>query len=201
MPPGGATPLGTFGAVDAVFELAEQIGAGAAPPPRRIVVPVGSGCTIAGLVAGLLLAHAAGAWPWPLPLVHGVRVTPWPVTSKLLVAHLARRSLAHAARLGGPRRAVTAGEILGRFVVDRRELGPGYGRITPGARAAMAAWTGPRLDGVYSGKAAAALLRLHRAQLGPLLFWATKSEVELPPPPVDRLRAAPERLVRWLGRG
>ncbi|HSK00025.1 MAG TPA: pyridoxal-phosphate dependent enzyme [Kofleriaceae bacterium] len=201
MPPGGATPIGTFGPAAAVFELAEQLAAGAAPPPRRIVLPVGSTCTTAGLVVGLLLAHAAGIWRWPLPLVHAVRVTRCPVTSALVVGELAARTLARAAALGGPRVASSRGELLARFVVDRREIGAGYGRVTPRARAAIAAWTGPRLDGVYSGKAAAALLRLHRAGLGPLLFWATKSEVELPPPPMDRLRAAPAALVRWLGRG
>ena len=38
MPPGGATTLGAFGAASAAFELAEQIAAGLAPPPRRIVL-------------------------------------------------------------------------------------------------------------------------------------------------------------------
>jgi D-cysteine desulfhydrase len=201
MPPGGATVVGTFGAVDAAFELAEQIAAGAAPPPRRIVLPVGSRCTTAGLVAGLLLAHATGAWRWPLPIVHGVRVTPWPITSELAVAELTHRTLRRAARLGGPRVAVTRDELLARFVVDPREFGAGYGRLTPRARAAMAAFPAPRLDGVYSGKAAAALRRLLRTGAGPLLFWATKSETVLPPPPLERLRAAPEPIVRWLGRG
>jgi hypothetical protein len=51
---------------------------------------------------------------------------------------------------------------------------------------------------VYAGKAAAALLRLHRAGEGPLLFWATKSETVLPPPAVDALRAARRPLVDWL---
>ncbi len=201
MPPGGATPIGAFGAADAVFELAEQLEAGAAPPPRRIVLPVGSTCTTAGLLAGLVLAHAAGVWRWPLPIVHGVRVTPWPVTSALVIAELAQRTIARAVRLGGPRVAFTRDELLARLVVDGREIGAGYGRLTARARATIAAWPGPRLDGVYSGKAAVALRRLHRAGLGPLLFWSTKSEVELPPPPPDRLRAAPAKLVRWLGRG
>lgn len=201
MPPGGATSVGTFGAVDAVFELAEQIEAGAAPPPRRIVLPVGSRCTAAGLLAGLLLAHAAGAWRWPLPIVHGVRVTPWPVTAAGLIVELARRTLVRAARLGGPRVAFTRDELGARLVVDPRELGPGYGWITPRAHAAMAALPAPRLDGVYSGKAAAALRRLLRAGHGPLLFWATKSEAVLPPPSLHRLHAAPAPIVRWLGRG
>jgi D-cysteine desulfhydrase len=200
MAPGGATPIGTFGAASAVFELAEQLEAGAAPPPRRIVLPVGSTCTTAGLLAGLALAHAAGAWRWPLPVVHAVRVTPWPVTSPLVVAELAHRTLVRAGRLGGPRVAIGRDELLARLVVDARELGAGYGRITPRASAAMAEWPSARLDGVYSAKAAAALLRLHRAGIGPLLFWATKSEVVLPAPPLERLRAAPPELVRWLER-
>jgi len=200
MPPGGATVIGTFGAVEAAFELAEQLAAGAAPPPRRIVLPIGSTCTTAGLLAGLVLAHAAGAWRWPLPIVHGVRVTPWPITSGLRIVELAARTLARAARLGGPRVAITRDELLARLVVDPAELGRGYGRITPRAYAAIEALRAPRLDGVYSAKAAAALRRLLRAGHGPLLFWATKSEVVLPPPRPDRLRAAPAQLVRWLGR-
>ena len=52
-----------------------------------------------------------------------------------------------------------------------------------------------RLDGVYSAKAAAALApRLP----GPTIFWATKSEVVLPPPSLAALRHAPAALVRWL---
>lgn len=201
MPPGGATPLGTLGAASAVFELAEQIADGAAPPPRRIVLPAGSTCTAAGLLAGLALAHVAGAWRWPLPIVHAVRVTPWPITSPLVVAELAHRTLVRVARLGGPRVVAPRGELLDRLVVDAGELGPGYGRPTRRALDAIASWTSARLDGVYSGKAAVALLRLHRAGVAPLLFWATKSEVELPPAPLAQLRAGPRRLLRWLKAG
>jgi 1-aminocyclopropane-1-carboxylate deaminase/D-cysteine desulfhydrase-like pyridoxal-dependent ACC family enzyme len=196
MPPGGATPIGTLGALSAVFELAEQIAAGLAPPPRAIVLPIGSTCTTAGLLAGLCLARAMGVWRWNLPRVHGVRVTPWPVTSRLVVTQLARLTLARIAALGGPSVAL----ISQQLTIDRHELGRGYGRITPRARAAMHAckdW--PRLDGVYSGKAAAALLRLHARGDGPLLFWATKSQIELPSPPLGALRDGPRALVRWLG--
>jgi D-cysteine desulfhydrase len=220
MPPGGATPIGTMGALSAAFELAEQIAAGVAPPPRAIVLPIGSTCTTAGLVAGLALAHAVGAWRWPIPVVHGVRVTPWPVTSRVAVAELVALTLARVAKLGGPAvalptprltldlRELAAPSSLGTsddaraLLVDRREIGGGYGRVTSRARDAMLArsdgW--PRLDGVYSAKAAAALLRLHRAGVGPLLFWATKSEVELAGPSADALRAAPSALARWLDR-
>lgn len=198
MPPGGATTIGTFGALTAAFELAEQIEAGLAPPPKRIVLAIGSTCTTAGLLAGLSLAHAAGVWRWPVPIVHGVRVTPWPVTSRVRIAELAQRTLTRVAALGGPRVAIGLPELIRRLVVDGRELGDGYGLPTPRSEAAIAGLSGPRLDGVYSAKAAAALLRLHREGVGPLVFWATKSTALLDAPTIDQLRAAPPALVTWL---
>ncbi len=198
MPPGGATTVGTFGAVTAAFELAEQIEAGLAPPPKRIVLAIGSTCTTAGLLAGISLAHAAGVWRWPVPIVHGVRVTPWPVTSRVRIAELAQRTLARVAALGGPRVAIGLRELITRLVVDGRELGAGYGLPTPRSDAAIAGLVGPRLDGVYSAKAAAALLRLHREGIGPLVFWATKSTATLNAPSLDRLRGAHPALVEWL---
>jgi D-cysteine desulfhydrase len=220
MPPGGATPIGTLGAMAAAFELADQIAAHAAPPPRRIVVAVGSTCTAAGLLAGLALARALGVWRWPLPIVHGVRVTPWPVTSRWLTAALAWRTLARVEQLGGPRVPVGLRELVAHLVIDGRELGPGYGRTTPSCEAALRAFArhrprrdamappvpgtaarpgaAPRLDGVYSGKAAAALLRLHRTGTGPLVFWATKSTAVLPPPDSAAIARSPPAIARWL---
>lgn len=197
MPPGGATTVGTFGALAAAFELADQIAAREAPPPARIVLPVGSTCTTAGLLAGLLLAQSIGVWRWPLPIVHGVRVTPWPITSRVRTADLARRTLIRVERLGGPRAAIGLRQLLAHLVIDGGELGAGYGRMTTRCDAAMRAIAGPRLDGVYSGKAAAALLRLHRAGTGPLLFWSSKSTATLPPPTREQLDAAPPAIARW----
>jgi 1-aminocyclopropane-1-carboxylate deaminase/D-cysteine desulfhydrase-like pyridoxal-dependent ACC family enzyme len=202
MPPGGATPVGTLGALSAVFELAEQLEAGLAPPPRRIVLPIGSTCTTAGLLSGLALAHATGAWRWPLPIVHAVRVTPWPITSRVRTAELAARTLARVAVLGGPAIAISLRELVARLVVDPHELGPGYGRPTPRSRAALHVVPrvagAPRLDGVYSAKAMAALLRLHRRGVGPLLFWSTKSTVRLAAASAPALAHAPEQLRTWL---
>jgi len=198
MPPGGATPTGTIGALSGALELATQIEEGHAPAPKRIVVGVGSTCTIAGLVAGLSLAHAIGVWRWPVPIVHGVRVTPWPVTSPTLIADLAYRTLVRIERLGGPRVPTNRRELLSRLVIDGREIGPGYGQITKRGDEATRTLVGPRLDGVYSAKAAAGLLRLHRSGVGPLLFWATKSRALLAAPAEDKLRASHPALVRWL---
>jgi D-cysteine desulfhydrase len=216
MPPGGATTVGAFGAMGAAFELAEQIEQGLAPPPRRIVLAIGSTCTTAGLLAGIAIAHAAGAWRWPLPIVHGVRVTPWPVTSRLRIAEYAHRTIAHAERLGAPHVPISLGELHARLIVDGRELGAGYGRVTGRGEIAMRALAGPgpsngagaglagepaagpRLDGVYSAKAAAALVGLHRAGIGPLVFWSSKSTVRLAAPSAPQLRAAPFAIRKWL---
>jgi 1-aminocyclopropane-1-carboxylate deaminase/D-cysteine desulfhydrase-like pyridoxal-dependent ACC family enzyme len=208
MPPGGATPIGTFGALSAAFELAEQIAAHQAPPPARIVLAVGSICTAAGLLAGLALAEAVGVWRWPVPIVHGVRVTPWPVTSRVRTADLARRTLNRVEQLGGPRVAIGLGALISRLVIDGKELGRGYGRPTPASDAAIqtmdaAALDGaqvPRLDGVYAAKATAALLRLHRAGIGPLVFWSSKSTALLAPPSAAALALAPPAIARWLDR-
>ena len=220
MPPGGATPIGTFGALSAAFELADQIAAHEAPPPARIVLAVGSICTAAGLLAGLALAEAVGVWRWPVPIVHGVRVTPWPVTSRVRTADLARRTLDRVEQLGGPRVAIGLRALFSRLVIDRRELGRGYGRAMPASEAATRAFdaaardaatlpadpgdarsvTRARLDGVYAGKAAAALLRLHRAGIGPLVFWSSKSNATLASPTATQRALAPGAIARWLAR-
>ena len=54
--PGGSVPLGCVGYVEAAIELSEQVEAGELPEPSHIVVPLGSGGTAAGLLAGLKLA-------------------------------------------------------------------------------------------------------------------------------------------------
>lgn len=166
MPPGGATPEGALGALSAAFELAAQARAGDAPWPATVVVPVGSGCTTAGLLAGFHLAHALGLAP-PPPRVRAVRVTPWPITSRLRLAYLAYRTLAALDRvLSGDRtagdrasggrtadrasadrtdgdRARAAGRIryaalVAGLEVDGRFLGRGYGHVTARGEAAAA---------------------------------------------------------------
>jgi hypothetical protein len=60
MMPGGNCPSGVLGQVGGVLELAEQICAGESPDPTRIYVPVGSGCTISGLIVGTVLVRHLG---------------------------------------------------------------------------------------------------------------------------------------------
>jgi hypothetical protein len=60
MMPGGNCPSGVLGQVGGVLELAEQICSGESADPSRIYVPVGSGCTISGLILGTVLVRHLG---------------------------------------------------------------------------------------------------------------------------------------------
>ena len=57
---GGNCASGVLGQVGGMIELAEQIAAGESPDPRRIYLPVGSACTISGLIIGTVLARRLG---------------------------------------------------------------------------------------------------------------------------------------------
>lgn len=202
MPPGGATPEGALGAMSAAFELAEQAAANELPWPRRVLLAVGSGCSTAGLLGGFHLAHALGLAP-PPPRVTSVRVTPWPVTSRLRLARLAHAAVALVDELRGAASAVRFADLYRGLDVDGRWLGPGYGRATPaGARTSelMRRAGAPPLDAIYTAKSAAALLDHIRATTGPTLFWATKSSAPLPRPAPAAITRAPSSMRAWMGR-
>ena len=92
MVPGGATPLGALGYVNAALELAHQVDAGVCPAPEAIVLAVGSTCTSAGLLLGTRIAARMGLGWTQAPKVVSVRVTPWPVTSPVMITRLAARA-------------------------------------------------------------------------------------------------------------
>ncbi len=202
MPPGGATPEGALGAASAAFELADQSARGELPWPRRVVLAVGSGCTTAGLVAGFHLAHELGLAP-PPPRVTSVRVTPWPVTSRLRLAALAHATMALLDELRGASSNTGYATLVAALDVDGRFIGKGYGRATAdGARATerMRRAGAPPLDPVYTAKAAAALLDRVGHEPGPMIFWATKSSAPLPRAIDDEIDAAPASMRAWMGR-
>jgi D-cysteine desulfhydrase len=205
MTPGGATPEGTFGAMSAALELAEQVARGELPRPVRIVVPAGSTCTTSGLLAGLrVAAHlGVGFTPQTVPLVTAVRVTPWPVTEPLRIAMLTRASLRLLAESGGPRVRTDLSRLRAGIEVDPGHYGAGYGRTTARAERARLAFAragGPPLDIVYSAKAAAGLLELAPKTHGPIVFWATKSSCPLPRATADDLARVPMPLRRFASR-
>lgn len=183
MMPGGATPLGALGYVNGALELALQVASGVLPPPRRVVVAGGSGCTTAGLLVGFTLATRLGigfSGTYRAPEVLSVRVTPWPVTSRVRLLRLAARTsklVALLSRDGSLR--LDARELARGLRIDGRFLGRGYGYETPEGQEAIRVFEragGPKLEAIYSAKAAAALLHvLRRGEGGPVVYWVTCS--------------------------
>jgi 1-aminocyclopropane-1-carboxylate deaminase/D-cysteine desulfhydrase-like pyridoxal-dependent ACC family enzyme len=54
---GGNCPSGVIGQASGIIELAEQIERGDSPDIDRIYVPMGSGCTVSGLILGVVLVR------------------------------------------------------------------------------------------------------------------------------------------------
>lgn len=152
IPPGGSTPRGSLGFVNAALELAAQIEAGELPRPDVIVCPSGTMGTGVGLAVGLQLAA--------LPIqVRAFDVAGPPYTSP----RKARRLFDQIARL-----LLRADAGVGRLELDERyfvlrheQLGRRYAEWTPAGVAAMKlarARGGLTLEGTYTGKAMAGLM-------------------------------------------
>lgn len=205
MVPGGATPRGALGYVNAALELAAQIDAGDLPAPDTIYVGAGSTCTAAGLVLGTTLAFRRGqGWSVP-PRVVAVRVTPWPVTSSRRIVGLAVATGRYLARASGDASAaVDRATLADRLEVDPTQLGAGYGVATAAGRAAISTFRDAldlELDTTYSAKAAASMLRaIASGSKETALFWSTKSTAPLPPVASEELAAASRRVREFLAR-
>ena len=206
MAPGGATPEGALGYIGAALELAEQLSANGLPYPREIVLGIGSCCTTAGLLLGSYLAKKLGLWDGPLPIIHAVRVTPWPVTSRMRVLALATATSRLLAELvGRSALRVERRDLAPQLRVDGRELGGGYGIPSARTLAAIELFrqhASLLLDTTYSGKSGAGFLRAAAETPGaPLLFWSTKSSAPLPVIDAATAVRAPAAVQRWLRNG
>jgi D-cysteine desulfhydrase len=161
---GGSTPLGVLGHVNAGLELVAQIDAGHMPQPARVVVPLGTGGTAAGLALAFEIAQRE-------IVVVGARVVPRIVARRGRVVRLANG----AAKLIGQTSGAKVPRVRpGRIEIAHEEYGGAYGRETDTARDAAArlrAVSSVVLDGTYSAKAFALAERL--AARGPTLFWLT----------------------------
>lgn len=190
--PGASTPRPNAGFVDGAFELAEQVRRGEMPRPDAVVVPAGSG----GTVAGLALGFARLGWPTE---VIGVRITsrlvchgPW---VRALAEATGRALERMSPRFGRPGRGPL------RLRVEHRAAGRGYGEPTgeacEGARQLVKV-TGYEGEVTYSGKALAALRLLANEPeyaKKTLLFWNTLTRE---PPPIGE--ASPSDLSPPLRR-
>jgi D-cysteine desulfhydrase len=166
IPPGGTSPLGMLGHVNAALELADQISRGEMPLPARVVLPVGSGGTAAGLALGFAIAKMD-------TIVVGARVAPRISAGRMRVLYLARRAHRFLER-------AVSGQIApidpSRVRIIHSVYGGGYGRPFPGTATSTRLFeraTSARLDGTYSAKAFAAAYAIARRESGTTLFWLT----------------------------
>ncbi len=171
VPPGGSNVIGSAGYFDAAGELMRQVEQQALPMPEVIVVPLGSGGTAAGLLAGLVSSGFRGT-------LLAVRiVSPW-LMGPVRTLALARAVLDKAgvsARLGDLRR---------HLKVDGSYLGKGYGfPCEAGDRATtLASQEGLVIEPTYTAKAfAAALDRVTVGEHRHVLYWHTFSSAPLQP--------------------
>ena len=160
---GGSAPLGVLGQVNAALELAEQVHEGLMPRPDRLVVPLGTGGTAAGLTLGFAIARL------DLEVV-GVRVVPRFVANGAHLQRLVSRTARTMERLAGERVPRPQSSI--KIIHDY--YGGAYGRATDaGAEVARECLehTGLAIDPTYGAKALAAAISLGREQGGTTLFW------------------------------
>ena len=161
IPPGGSSPVGALGFVEAALEVAAQVRAGELPEPETVWCALGSGGTAAGLAVGLRMAGLRTA-------VRAVHVNDGLRLDERTLQRLARRIPVDA---GG------ANELT----VVHGYLGDGYGHGTPEALRAIERARETEdlaLDPVYTGKAMAALLDdRERGATGPALYWHTYADV------------------------
>jgi len=156
-PIGANTAAGVLGQVGAMLELAEQVAAGECADPGRVYLPVGSACTLSGLVLGVALArrldlpafrasefelvgvpihHLFAAAERTLRLHTAAPFSAVPLT----VGHTVREGAAALAQLGGPDVTAEALAVLETEVrfVTRPDLVGLYGAHSAVSKAAAA---------------------------------------------------------------
>lgn len=183
IPPGGTSPLGNMGFVEAGYELALQIEAGLLPRPDRIVMATGTTGSAAGLAIGLAAARV------------DTKITAVRCSSPETASADALRAQIDAtlARL-----RARAPELSVRPAfpgLDGAQLGAGYGVPTKGALRAIELareHMGLVLEPVYTGKALAALGASQRSTER-VLFWASQP-APWRDPAVSTSAATPGRL-------
>ena len=164
VPAGGSSPVGVLGQVNAGIETADQVREEALPRPDRIVVPLGTGGTVAGLALGLAIAEM------PIPIV-AVRVVPRIVANRAHVRRLIHRTAALIERLS---HAVVPRPRPEQLRIVHDYFGGAYGRVTEaGSDVAHLCQRemGIGIDPTYGAKALAAAVALARAEGGTTLFW------------------------------
>ena len=176
IPPGGSSPVGMIGFVNAALELAHQVEAGDLPEPDRVYAASGTMGTAIGLLLGLKAAGLRSR-------VVAVRVTA-PQFSSLRKARRffrAANTLLHKADPSFPVMAFPESD----FEFRHEFYGEQYGLYTEvGLRAVQRVQEAEniKLEGTYTGKTFAALLadaEAGRLRDKTVVFWDTYNSRDL----------------------
>lgn len=168
--PGGSSPLGVIGFVNAALELREQIANGELPEPEYIYVASGTMGTAAGLTLGLRAAKLNSQ-------VVSVRVTSEKfVNTKGMIKLINKtNSLLHSLDASFPRFEFSAVDVD----IRHNYFGKRYALFTKEGMEAvslMRECEKIKLDGTYTGKTVAALIddtKSGKLQGRAVLFWNT----------------------------
>jgi 1-aminocyclopropane-1-carboxylate deaminase/D-cysteine desulfhydrase-like pyridoxal-dependent ACC family enzyme len=139
VPPGGMSPRGALGYLEAALEID--------PLPTRVYAPLGTGTTVSGLLAGFMLRGADVE-------VVGVRVADYAAGVRPLLFSRAFRAIALLRRHDPSVPAVCRGRVRLRVVPAEGA----YGEPTEASVRAVEAARPLRLETTYTGKALAVLL-------------------------------------------
>lgn len=170
IPAGGSAPLGVVGYVNAGMELAVQFTAQAVTAPH-IYCAMGTMGTAVGLQIGLRAAQCPAR-------VTGVRVVPAFLASHQRAHALAAQTIELLRTADPSFPQLSAAECTPD--IDESQFGGEYARFTPAGMEAVRVArqaAGLDLDGTYTGKAFAAVLKAVRERTGdnPIVFVNTRN--------------------------
>jgi D-cysteine desulfhydrase len=175
IPPGGSSPLGTIGFVNAAFELKQQIQNGSCPEPDYIYVALGTMGTAAGLILGLAAAGLKTK-------VICVRVVGESIANKPKLINLLRKTnvLLNESDPSFPIVQISkiAIEIRNEFFGGKYAL---FTREGVDAVDLVKKSAGIHLEETYTGKAFAALIhdaKNKRLLNNKVLFWNTYNSID-----------------------
>ena len=166
IPVGGSVPLGVLGHVNGGLELVAQIERGDMPRPGRVILPMGTGGTAAGLVLAFSIAGV------DIEVV-GVRTGPRMFANKRAVLSLVKQTARLIGTVCGERIATPE---PGRLRVIHTAYGGGYGRPVSGsteAKALLHDSIGITLDDTYTAKAWIGTIEERERARGTILYWFT----------------------------
>ncbi len=176
IPPGGSSPLGNCGYINAAFELQEQIDKGELPKPDLIYLPAGTMGTATGLILGL---KAVGLKSRVVP----VQVVDRKFTNKAALYGLLQSTNTYLTSLDPSFPSVVP--KMDELFMEGGYYGEQYGLYTEQGMDAVRLierHEGIKLEGTYTGKTFAAFLNdTARPQMKDktILFWNTFNSRDL----------------------